>query len=432
MLSNFEGLTSIFRNSFHLAAGHAGAVIIRFLYLMVLVRWLSPVEYGKFSYGMSWYLILIVITYLGQDIILGRGIGRGEQHPKQLLDRTLFQRFIAICIVALVSITTATISDRDTGILPTLVAFTFAMAGRSLWIWSVWCLTAFERAKRAVVTDLIFRAIEVLCVLALFLFDEPGIFDVAAIHAASWCLQGSLGAVRARNAVPQHTQVGVNDTVSLWRDGVAGAIYAFGLAWFLQAPVLLFRYFGDPGPTLGHFALAFQLIGHLQVIPYLVGSAALPVLSRSAMRKDGKDRMLALAILAAVPVAGSILVALAAVISPPLIIALFGEAYGDTTAVLLAGLWLLIPLGIAVLMQQFTLAAAQRPFLGVAAPLGGVVVMALLYGHMAAEQGYKGAIIATGVGMTVWAGIVLVSLLRMGFFKPNFVVKGVSIEAHKR
>lgn len=421
MPSRSEGLASIFRNSSYLAVGHIGSVIVRLLYLMILVRFLSPAEYGNLSFGMAWYLTLIVFTYLGHDVILGRGIGRGEQHTEDLLDRTLLQRSIAIGVVSLVSVVAATASDLGKGMLSVLVAFTFAIAGRSLWVWSAWCFTAFGKAKHAILIDLIFRPIEIWCVLAFFLFGERSILGVAAIHAAIWCVQGLLGTALARKAPPRYAQRDVNDKASLLRDGAAGTIYAVGLAWFLQAPVLLFGYFGEAGPVFGHFALAFQLIGHLQVIPYLVGTAALPVLSRSAVRKDGKDRMLALAMLVTVPAAGGILVALAVMVAPPLVIALFGDAYTATATVLIVGLWLLIPLSLAVLMQQFTFAATQRPLLGILAPLAGVVVMALLFGPMTVEQGYIGAIVATGVGMAVWAGIALYSLLRMGFFKPRSV-----------
>lgn len=417
MLLRFEGLVSIVRNFSHLFIGHIASVVLRFVYLLILVRWISPVDYGKLSYGMAWYLTFIVFTYLGQETVLSRGIGRGIQDAYALLSKTLVQRGIAICIVAFGSIAAAAIGVFGIDMLGVLAVFTLAMSGRSLWMWSASCFVAMERAKSSIAIDLIFRTLEIVCVLGFVAFREPSILGVASIHAASWSVQGAVGTLRAWKAIPRRVGGGVDDSVNLFRDGVAGTAYAFGLAWFLQAPVLLFGHFGDPGAALGHFALAFQLVGHVQVIPYLLGAAALPVLSRSALRRDGKDRMLALAILATVPAVGIVFVALGAMCGPAVITLLFGEEYAFTADVLVPALWLLIPLGIAVMLQQFAVAATQQRLLGTVAPLMGIVVMALLYGPMTASQGYKGAISATGVGMTVWAGLVLGSLLRTGFFQ---------------
>lgn len=419
MPSRFEGLVSIVRNFSHLLFGHVASVVLRFLYLLILVRWLSPADYGKFGYGMAWYLTLIVFTYLGQETVLSRGIGRGVQDVATLLNKTLVQRGIAICVIGFGSIAAATIGGFDADMLSVLAAFTLAMSGRSLWMWSVSCFIALERTRSPVAIDLAFRALEILCVLGLVSFYEPSILGIAAIHGASWSVQGVVGVWRARKAMPRRIEAGVDDSVNLLRDGTAGAAFAVGLTWFLQAPVLLFRHFGDPGPILGHFALAFQLVGHIQVISHLLGAAALPVLSRSAMRRDGKDRVLALAILAAIPVAGIMVVALGAVYGPAVITQLFGEEYGFTADILVPALWLLIPLGIAVLLQQFAFAATQQILLGTVAPLAGVVVMALLYGPLVASQSYKGAIWATGAGMAVWVCLVLASLLRTGFFRPR-------------
>lgn len=413
----FEGLRSILRNFTHLTLGHLASVVLRFLYLLILVRWLSPDDYGKLSYGMAWYLTFIVFTYLGQETVLSRGIGRGIQDAATLLSKTLVQRVFAIGVVAIGSIAAAIIGGLGIDMLWILAVFTLAMAGRSLWMWSASCFVAMERVKSSVAVDLIFRTLEILCVVGFVFLCEPSILGVAAIHAAGWSVQGVVGALRAWKAMPRRVGRGVDGSVNLFGDGAAGAAYAFGLTWFLQAPVLLFGYFGDTGAALGHFALAFQLVGHVQIIPYLLGVAALPVLSRSAMRRDGKDRTLALVILATVPVAGIVFVALGALIGPAVITLLFGEEYAFTADVLVPALWLLIPLGIAVMLQQFSVAATQQSLLGTVAPLAGIVVMALLYGPMTASQGYKGAILATGVGMTVWAGLVLGSLLRTGFFR---------------
>lgn len=417
MFIRFEGLKSILRNFTHLSLGHLASIALRFLYLLILVRWLSPDDYGKLSYGMAWYLMFIVFTYLGQETVLSRGIGRGIQDAATLLSKTLVQRVLAIGVVAIGSMAAAIIGGLGIDMLAVLAVFTLAMAGRSLWMWSASCFAAMERVKSSVAVDLMFRTLEILCVVGFFSRYEPSILSVAAIHAAGWSVQGVVGALRAWKAMPRRVGGGVDHSVNLFRDGAAGAAYAFGLTWFLQAPVLLFGYFGDTGAALGHFALAFQLVGHVQVVPFLLGAAALPVLSRSAMRRDGKDRTLALVILATVPVVGIVFVALGALIGPAVITLLFGEEYAFTADVLVPALWLLIPLGIAVMLQQFSVAATQQRLLGTVAPLAGIVVMALLYGPMTANQGYKGAILATGVGMTVWAGLVLGSLLRTGFFR---------------
>ena len=97
------GIRSVIRNSSFLLGSHTLTVLLRVVYVILLARFLGPDAYGTLNYGMSWYLSLIALTYLGLDVVLAREIGRGHGSVAVLAGTTFSLRAGVAVAIALLS-----------------------------------------------------------------------------------------------------------------------------------------------------------------------------------------------------------------------------------------------------------------------------------------------------------------------------------------
>lgn len=410
------GIRSVFRNSSFLLGSHALTVLVRIVYVVMLARFLGPDAYGTFNYGMSWYLSLIALTYLGLDVVLAREIGRGHDSVAVLVGTTFSLRAGVAVGIALLSGTAALMAEPNPAARDLIVVLSAALVGRAIWLWCVSVFTAFEDTRYVLAIDLLFRPLEVLVVaLILILLQsvQMSILAVGIAHAAIWCIQGAVGVLAVRRrTTPICFRMTWHDVRPLLLAGVPGALYILAVAWFMQAPIVLFRLFMGTGENLGHFAVAIQVVGYLVVVPYLAASAALPVLSRSAARGDSKDRSAILAMLFLIPCGGAAIGSLGMMLATPLAVFALGAEYGGAGAVLSEAIWLLIPFSLAMGLQQVVFAHRRHisvvSFSGV---LGGAT-MAVLFVPLTQALSYRGALIAIGAGMLVWVGGLIIFLVK--------------------
>ena len=71
---------------------------------------------------------------------------------------------------------------------------------------------------------------------------------------------------------------------------------------------------------------------------------------------------------------------------------------------------------LAVFLQQFAFSAHLSPLRASAPPIAGMVAMAVLFQPLAGTFGYSGAMLATAVGLSIWAVGLLLALYSSGFF----------------
>ena len=413
------GIRSIIRNSGFLLAGHGLTIAMRGVYIILLARLLGPEAYGNLNYGLSWYLTAIALTNLGLDVVLSKEIARGDAAPSSLVGATLQLRAGAALLVSLLS-TAFVLAFESNPILKNLIlVFNFALAGRAVWLWCVSVFTAFENTRHAFVLDMIFRPLEILAVLAALFLTDKSLLAIAGAHAALWCLQPVIGVLVILRRITRLDWRG-NWTRfrSILISGLPGAVYTLALSWFMQAPIVLYEKALGTGDRLGHFALGIQIIGYLIVIPLFISNTALPVLTRSALRDDGKDRRALLALLLFVPAGGVALGVLGAWLTTPVTLLLFGEKFLRSAAVIGDSLWLFAPFSLSIILQQFIF-ARWRSF---AAPLAGLLGAALaagLFFPLVRAWDYRGGLIAVGVGLVFWMGGLIAILVRKGALLRN-------------
>lgn len=413
----FSGVKSVGRNTAFLLFNQFASLLIRLIYLFILARALAPEGYGALSYALSWYLLLLPATFLGADVVLSREIARRREAAPVLLGTTLGLRVCAAILVLGASLLLAITIEGDDYVRSLVMLLSFSLLGRSLWMWSASAFTALEETRFIPRFELTSRLLE-LGVLTSFLATVgPDLRGIAIIHASSWFLQGiaAVAAVSRRYGISVHWSGG--GWLAVLRDGIPGAAFVMALAAFFQLPIVLFRHLDGIDPALGHFALGFQVVTYLLTIPYVVANASLPVLSRSAIRKDGKDRIAVFLLSAIILVGGAAFASAGSLVAGPLVISLFGSNYAAASIVLSQGLWLLIPGSFAMLMQQVLFSTSVRSTVAAMAPLVGVAAMSALFPVLVRYNGPAGALWSVAVGLLIWFACTSTILLRTGFFR---------------
>jgi O-antigen/teichoic acid export membrane protein len=415
-MQRFSGIRSAGKNSAFLLANQAASILIRFAYLFVLVRAVTPASYGALNYALSWYLLLLPITFLGAEVVLGREIGRSPQSAPELLGGTLSLRICAAIILMAACIGAALSFEGDPAVRRLIVVFSFALVGRSLWMWSAAVFTAFEEARGVPLIDIPFRLIEFGLLLLLLNVVGAKLEAIGLIHALSWTLEGlvSVAVVWRRHPI-SFSRPTLNWFKPL-HAGMPGAALSISMAALLQLPVVLFRHFNGISPSLGYFALAFQIVTFLLNVPYVVAYASLPVLARSAARKDGKDRAAALVLIAVIVFGGAIAAIAGSLVAAPFVGEMFGRRYIPSALILSEGLWLLIPGSLALLLQHLLFSNGVRSASSTVAPCIAVATMVLAFPELTRANGSMGALASVGLGLTLWAIIAAAEAIRTGVF----------------
>lgn len=418
------------RNAVFLLSSQFASLLIRLVYLLIMARTLPPEAYGALSYALSWYLLFLPATYLGADVVLSREIARARETAPALLGATLGLRVCAITLVTAASILLANLLENDAYLRILIVLFSFSLLGRSLWMWCASAFTAFEEARLVLRFEVAFRFLEVGVLIFFLLMVGPDLWSIAIIHACSWLLQAvaAIGAVRRRHAI--RFTVPAAKWLKVLRDGIPGAALAFSMAAFFQLPIVLFRQVEGLDESLGHFALSFQILTYLLTIPYVIATASLPVLSRSAVRGDGKDRAAVVLLVAIIVVGGALVTIAGSFFASPAVVTLFGLNYASAAQVLAEGLWLLIPASLAIMLQHVLFSYSARVNIAAAAPLVGSASMAALFPVLTRENGEGGALTAVAVGLLTWCTFTLIALFRTGFFKNQVGQASASTSSH--
>jgi len=329
---------------------------------------------------------------------------------------TLVLRAVAATLVTILSAGAGYVFEPDQTARSLLLILSIALLGRAIWLWCSSVFVAFEVTRRQLPIELFFRPLELVIVMLTLSFLAPSnILAIGVIHATLWWIQAVVGVyIVARKVTRIDFSSPFAKAWQLIGAGIPGAIYTLTVIWFLQAPIVLFRQVAGVGDALGHFALSMQMTGYLLTVPYLAGSVALPVLSRSAARDDGKTRSAAKAVLVVIPAIGVGLGLLGTWLAPPLTTLAFGPDYLQAGLILGEAIWLLTPISLAIGLQQILFSRRSNLGLASLSSILGILAMAALYAPLTEALSYHGALLATGIGMTIWAGGLVLALVTAG------------------
>lgn len=289
-----SGVHSIVINTLYASGARLATIIARAVYVVVIANQLGPELYGLFNYGLSWYLLFVPLGIVGVDEIVVREIGRRSGDSSRVVEDSLALRLATGLLAAMASLVLGLLLDDSDPVRSLLLVFAVALFGRVLSSWSNAVFRGGEAAQYVLVHELGFRMLEVLAGLVL-LSQGFGLLALAVVHAACWLLQGVASIAFVERRFHPHLRPAVHPGAvpRLLKAGLPLLASAFLLGWLVQGPVVLLRALRGDGEWLGQLALAVQVYALVGSVVAELGSAAIPVLTRSADRDDGKTRRFA-------------------------------------------------------------------------------------------------------------------------------------------
>jgi len=402
------GARSILTNATYLFGSHVATTLLRGVYVVVLARRLGPESFGAYNYGLAWYLGFIALTYLGLDNYLIQRVSADKTKAGGILYQTLVIRGAAAVIVAGAMFVIALYVEDDWNLRSLIGIFSIALVGRAIWLWAVSAFTAFESTHFALRCDAIFRPTETIAALAILAL-QPDLHWLAAMHAVLWCLQGGLGlhTVTRRLSRLQNHMSGSGSMELLGRTLPSG-LYTIVITVFMQAPIVIMKWVDDDQFRFGQFVLAYQVCVYFLVVPYLLSTVMLPVVSRAALRGDGDDIGYIGLLVRLTCVAGAAAAVAFGPAIPALTAVLFGVDYREAGELLSMAMWLAIPFSaVTFLLQLFFARGAYLP-IGIYGALGAAIML-IGMPPAASIASQAGVVLVIGAGLGVWLIATLVA-----------------------
>jgi len=383
------------------------------VYVVALARVLGPDLYGLFAYGQSWYMAFLPLTAFGLAGILSREIGRDRKAGSTIVANTISIRILTSAIGAFACGAMGWFIESDVMMRQLLLIFSLALAGRAGASWAEQVFVAYESSHLVLAQEALFRPLEVVVGLTVLIFDG-GVIGIVLLHAIVWWLQAIRGIwLVHRRLVRLRLGKSWKELSQMLRRGAPICTGAVLGSWLMQGPLVLYRYTDTTDTNLGQLAVAMQALAILAIIPWSIGSSALPILSRAADRGDGKDQLF----VEGMTRLGFLFAATAGLIGmtlgPWLIGLVFGAKYTLAGTLLGPVLWLLAPLTVATSASQVILARGLYKTSAICAFIGATGLTASLP-SLTTAFGPLGPIIATGIGMTLWATALLVAVNTSG------------------
>lgn len=327
MTTTLSPIRRILKGAAFLGGAQMIRTLVRALYMVVLARYLGAELFGRFNYGLGWYLAFMSISYLGFDLILGKEDGaREERKADSFVAATLRVQLIVSMFAAFLSGLAALLVEAPE-IIPVLAVFSVALIGRSVSAWCGFVFTAKQKFNKVFWMETACRLLEA-AVGTVALLLGAGLFEAVLIHTLFWWVQAAWGLWELSAARLLMIPISVSRLVSRIGDapiilGIAG----IAQTWLAQAPVVMYRLLGGNDASLGQVALAFQVFGLLAGLSWTVVRAVLPDLSRSVREGGTGDVRFVERLVQTTIVGVGALTALANVVGAPFLEFVFGQQY---------------------------------------------------------------------------------------------------------
>ena len=377
------------------------AIVARAIYVVVIAKQLGPELYGLFNYGLSWYLLFLPLGIIGIDGVIVREIGRRAGGAAAVVENSLMLRVASSVLAAIACLVIGLWFDGTELVRNLMWIFAVALVGRALAAWSNAVFRGSEASQFVLGHEIFFRLLDVVLGLVL-LFHGYGLVALAGVHAACWLAQGfvSLGYVRRRFFARTSLPSGGMGPRQLIVGGLPFVVWALISGWLQQGPLVLWRNLYGDGVDLGQLALAVQIYLLVGSVVAELGGAAIPVLTRSVAREDGKTRRFGEAALRVAWLLSGLLTIGAVTLGSWLLDLFFGTDYGAVGPLLP---WTTLLLGLHFCIQAlWGLQVARAQYRTViAAAAGGAAVFSLGFAPAVAWFGLHGAFATLAMGYLI-------------------------------
>ena len=325
--------------------------VIRFLYLVLIARYLEPDEVGLYLYGIALYLGVVGIAQFGQNIFLSERIGKHHHLPRPAVRNSFTLTFISTSLVTVLLSLYIIYSEMDTGHSFAMLFFAGALFSRTFSAWTRSVYVALKAPGWIPGFEIKFRGLEAACgFIALAL--GGGLLEISALHFAFWTLEAFLSLLKLESEFPGLVRLSaqrryLTKVISVSKYYLLGTT---ALALFGQVAILLIRHLEIESNYLGYFAVSMQLFSTFLIIPEVISNAFLPRLSLSfSQGKVGEDLITAIKLV-------SIISLLTTILSTSLgswaITFFLGEKYTEASELFKWLSWAIIPYSLSIFIGK--------------------------------------------------------------------------------
>ncbi len=342
----------IIRNFLSLFSTQISGRVIRFIYLVIIARYLDVSEVGQYLYGIALYLSVISVALLGQNVFLSRHIAGNLTKARYSIPHSLVLTLLStisifIFLVAFILATEETLVE-----IHVYLIFTVALVGRVVTTWIRFVYTALENPAWIPVSECTFRSAEALVGVLVLSSCAGGLLELVVLHALIWFAESLYAVRKLRNDYSPFLRFRFSKKylLSIAFHSRYYLLSSTALAVLAQLSVILIKNFSSNPHIVGYYSIAMQFFTTLLVIPVVASSAFLPRISRAYKYGDGGRDIVTAAKLILV---GSILLSvLANVLIPEFISYFLSDTYQKSIDILLFLNWIFPFYALSIFLGQ--------------------------------------------------------------------------------
>ncbi len=398
---------TVIRGSAMRAAAYAVAIVLSLASAPLLTRYLGIVDFGRYMQVVSLVALVGAATEAGLSALGMREYAVIGTEARRNLARNLLGLRLVLTVlgIAVAAAFAAAAGYGATLVLGTIVAGVGLLTYVTQGTYAV-ALAAELRIGWVAIADVVRQVVLVALFVALVLAGASLVL-VFAVPIAAGAVALLLTAWLARRSVPLTPGIDLRAWRTILREtlplAASGAIYtAYFRLVILMMPLLASAW------QVGYFALAFRVTEALMVVPFVLLSTLLPVMSRAA-RDDHVRLRYALQRTFEVAAIAGVGMTLVAAVGAPLAIALLSDHGGPAVGVLqLQSLTLAIGfLSITGGLALVTLRRARDLVVANALALGVTVVATVALVPLLGAHGGALATIAGELCLMIAYGVLL-------------------------
>lgn len=406
------------RNAGFLVAAKAVSKALRLFYVVVLVRYLGPELFGLFTYLQSWHLVFFSLALFGTGRLISKQIGGDPENAEQYAATGVALRFLTASVATLGCMAVALHSSIVGESVAILCLFALAVFARAMAMWAQNLFVAFEVTHLGLRQEAIYRTLEVILGLSVLALGG-GLLEIVGIYALSWLLQ-TLSSWRLvyPNLVEFRMEWRCRELMAFVRIALPFMLFSISLAALLKGSIVTYKLALPTAEEFGQVALVMQVLIVFAVLPKSLASAALPVFSRWVAEGVGKRTGHVTNMLQVSIVSAAALAMVTTLVAPQVFPRVFGAGYVPAASMVGPAMWLILPIGMAILLNQLTTAHGRHWEGALAAALGAVITLLTIF-VTAPVRGSDGLFLGIAAGATVWSCVEAIRSIRLGWL-PAF------------
>lgn len=386
---------------------------------ILVARYLGPEQFGKLSYSLSIVGFLGTFVYMGLNALIVREIVRRKHQADQILGTTLYLKYAGCFIALLVALTIAFFGHDVRGTeFWILVIVGFSLLPRPLFQTLDFWFQSQVQSKYTVAATVTGLTIISVAKVILVLFGAS-VIHIAIAIASQFFIEAIVLLIIYTNkgfSVLQWTST-FHEAIDLLKNSWVLVLAVFLEQVYFRIDQVMLRWL-DGASQVGVYAVAVKMSEVWYFIPVAIVASAFPKLLELKNRTPVIYEMRQQQVLDVCFVLGLTAAILVNFIAHPLVHLLYGDAYIESSSILVIHIWAGVFIFVGKLFHRWALIENCLYFLVFTGAMGAVINVAGNVVLIPMAQG-RGAAIATLISY-MFSGY-----LSLGVFKRTrpFAVK---------